>query len=136
MITKNGIDELFVSTNNGVEVYDVLNNGDLNFVSEYTTEGAKSGYLPKMEYISDKNILLFTDGYYGIKAIKYDVSYKPMLCGIGYFAPYSDNTKLAKVTSVVSYFDTDDNNYYVIAGVDGYGLVKFRLEDLLFKHCK
>lgn len=136
MITKNGINELFVSTNRGVEVYDVLNNGDLNFISEYTTEGAQSGYLPKMEYISERNILLFTDGYKGLKAIKYDVSYKPKLCGVGYFSFYSDKTKSAKVTSVATYYDTNDNIYYVIVGVEGYGLLKFKLDDLLFKHCQ
>jgi len=136
MITNNGIDELFVSTNRGVEVYDVLNNGDLSFISEYTTEGAQVGYQPKMEYISDKNMLLFTDGYKGLKILKYDASYKPMLCGVGYFSPYSDFTKLAKVTSVVSYFNYNDNNYYVIVGVEGYGLLQLKLDDLLFKHCK
>jgi hypothetical protein len=136
MIIKSGIDELFVSTNKGVELYDVSNNGDLNFISEYTTEGAQNGYLPKMEYITDRNILLFTDGYKGLKAIKYDDPYNPRLCGIGYFSFYNDKTKLAKVNSVTAYYDTNDNNYYVIAGVEGYGLIKFKLDDLLFKHCQ
>jgi WD40 repeat protein len=136
MVTNNGIDELFVSTDRGVEVYDVLNNGDLNYISEYTTEGAQTGYQPKMEYISDKNMLLFTDGYKGLKVLKFDASYKPMLCGVGYFSPYSDFTKLAKVTSIASYFNYTDNNYYIIVGVEGYGLIQLKLDDLLFKHCK
>ena len=136
MITNNGADELFVSTNRGVEVYDVLNNYDLAFKSAYNTSGANVGYLPKMSFISDKNILLFTDGYQGLKAIKYDESYNPQLCGIGYFYPYSDSTKLAKVTSVDSYKDNSDGNYYVIVGVDGFGIAKFKLNDLLFKHCQ
>ena len=134
MISKNGVDELFVTTNRGVELYDVLNNGDLNFTSEYNTEGAEDGYLPKIDFISEKNILLFTDGYKGLKAIKYDSSYNPTLCGVGYFSPFSDDTKLAKVTSVFAY--KDGENYYVLAGVDGLGLVKFNLDDLLFKHCQ
>ena len=133
MITKNGIDELFVSTNEGVELYDVLNNGDLEFVSEYTTEGAEDGYLPKMSFIGEKNILLFTDGYKGLKAIKYDYSNNPMLCGVGYFYPLGDVTKLAKVTSVDTY--KENNEYYVIVGIDGFGVAKFKLNDLLFKHC-
>jgi hypothetical protein len=85
MITKNGVDELFVSTDEGVEMYDVLNNGDLSFVNKYTTEGAQTGYMPKMSFISDKNILLVTDGYKGLKAIKYDSAFNPMLCGADYF---------------------------------------------------
>ena len=136
MITNNGADELFVSTNKGVEVYDVLNNYDLAFKSEYNTSGASVGYLPKMSFISEKNILLFTDGYQGLKAIKYDESYNPKLCGIGYFYPYSDPTKLAKVTSVASYKDNTDGNYYVLVGIDGFGVAKFKLDDLLFKHCQ
>ena len=134
MITKNGIDELFVSTNKGIEVYDVLNNGDLNFISQYNTEGAESGYLPKMDFVEDKNILLVTDGYKGLKAIKFDSSYNPRLCGIGYFYPYSDENKLAKVTSVNTYKDSGVD--YVVVGIEGFGVAKFRLEDLLFKHCK
>ena len=136
MISHNGIDELFVSTNKGVELYDVLNNRDLNFISSYNTEGAQIGYLPKMSFISDKNILLFTDGYQGLKAIKYDSSFNPKLCGVGYFSPYSDKTKLAKVTSVDTYKDNTDGQYYVIVGIDGFGVAKFKLNDLLFKHCQ
>jgi hypothetical protein len=136
MITKNGIDELFVSTDKGIETYDVLNNGNLNFTSQYTTEGAQTGYYPKMAYIDNKNILLVTDGYKGIKAIKYDSSYQPKLCGVGYFSYYGDNTKAAKVTSLAAYYNINDNTYYVIAGVEGYGLLKFKLDDLLFKHCQ
>lgn len=136
MITSNGADELFVSTDEGVEVYNVLNNYDLSFISKYTTAGASEGYLPKMSFVSEKNILLFTDGYQGLKAIKYDYSYKPKLCGVGYFYPYSDPTKLAKVTSVDAYKDNSDGEYYVVVGIDGFGVAKFKLKDLLFKHCQ
>jgi len=135
MITHNSVDELFVSTDKGVEVYDVLNNGDLNFISSYNTEGSEVGYYPKMTFISDKNILLFTDGYKGLKAIKYDSSFNPKLCGVSYFYPSSDNTKLGKVTAVYSYKNFNDGNYYVLVGVEGFGLIKFNLRDLLFKHC-
>jgi len=136
MITNNGTDELFVSTDKGVEVYDILNNNDLMFRSEYDTAGAMRGYLPKMSFISEKNILLLTDGYQGLKAIKYDESYNPQLCGVGYFYPYSDSTKLAKVTSVATYKNINDGNYYVIVGIDGFGIAKFKLNNLLFKHCE
>jgi len=136
MISHNGVDELFVSTNKGVELYDVQNNGDLNFISSYDTEGAQNGYLPKMSFISDKNLLLVTDGYKGLKVIKYDSSYNPELCGIGYFSPYSDKTKLAKVTSVDAYKDNTNGEYYVVVGIDGFGVAKFKLNDLLFKHCQ
>jgi hypothetical protein len=132
MITKSGIDELFISTDKGVEVYDVLNNGDLNFISKYTTEGAQEGYWPKMVYVIDKDILLITDGYKGIKAIKYDSSYNPKLCGVGYFSSSDNNTTAARVTSVTF----DKNSTDVIVGVEGYGLLKFKLNDLLFKHCQ
>jgi hypothetical protein len=124
----NNDNELFVSTNKGVQVYDVDNNNNLNFISEYTTEGAKEGYISKIDFYN--NYLFLTDGYKGLKVIKYDTSFQPMLCGAAYFAPASNNEELAKVNSVKY------ENGYLYVGVDSYGIVKLKLEDILFKHCK
>ena len=124
----NNDNELFVTTNKGIQVYDVSNSNNLNFTSEYTTEGAEDDYYPKIDFYN--NYLFFTDGYKGLKVLKYDDSFNPMLCGVEYFAPKDNPEELAKVNSV-KYI-----NGYLYVGIDSYGIIKFKMEDILFKHCK
>jgi len=124
----NNDNELFVSTNKGIQIYDVDNSNNLNFISEYTTEGANTNYYPRIDFYD--NYLFFTDGYKGLKVIKYDDSFTPMLCGVEYFAPKDNPEELAKVNSVKY------NNGYLYVGIDSFGIVKFKMEDILFKHCK
>jgi hypothetical protein len=119
---------MFVATDKGVQVYDVSNNNDITFTSEYTTEGAQKGYIPHMDFYD--GFLFFTDGYKGLKVIKYDNSFQPMLCGVAYFAPRDNPEEMAKVNSVKYY------NGYLYVGVDSFGIVKFPLDDILFTHCK
>lgn len=128
LLLVNNNNELFVSTDKGVQVYSVDNNNELSFLNEYDTEGANPGYYPKMDFYD--NYLFLTDGYDGLKIIKYDNGFQPMLCGVVYFAPETNNSELAKVNSVKY------NNGYLYVGVDNYGIVKFKLEDALFKHCR
>jgi len=128
LLLVNNDNELFVSTDKGVQVYDVNNNNYISFISEYTTEGAQEGYYPKMDFYN--NYLFFTDGYKGIKVLKYDNSFQPMLCGAAYFSPRENSEELAKVNSI-KYKDG-----YLYIGVDSYGIVKVSLDDVLFEHCK
>ena len=124
----NNDNELFVTTNKGIQIYDVDNSNNLSFISEYTTEGANTGYYPRIDFYN--NYLFFTDGYKGLKVIKYDDSFTPMLCGVEYFAPKNNSEELAKVNSVKY------NDGYLYVGIDSYGIVKFKFQDILFKHCK
>ena len=133
LLLTNNDNDLFVSTNNGIQVYDVSNDPTiLNFISEYTSEGAALNYYPKLYFYSSKSLLLFTDGYKGIKILKYDSSFNPMLCGVAYFAPLNDSSAQAKVSSV--YVDETTDEVYI--GIDSYGIIKTKLNDLLFRHCK
>jgi len=124
--------ELIVTTDEGFEIYNVEDSNELSFVTAYSTEGAKAGYLPQIEIYED--YLLFTDGYKGLKVFKLDSSYDPMLCGVAYFAPNGDPYSLAKVEDV-NYYKTG-NDVYVVVGVSSYGVAKFKLKDMLFKHCE
>lgn len=125
----NNDNELFVTTDRGVQIYDIGNSVDvLTFVSEYKTEGAQSNNYNKLDFYN--NYLFLTDGYKGLKVLKLDDSYNPMLCGVEYFSPKDSPFELAKVNSV----KYDSGFLYV--GIDSYGIVKFKMEDILFEHCK
>ncbi|NPA10896.1 MAG: hypothetical protein GXO62_01470 [Epsilonproteobacteria bacterium] len=123
--------QLFASTNLGIQLYNVDNVNNLEFLNQYTTEGAVSGYNAQM--VAYKNYLIFTDGYKGLKVLRYDSAFKPMLCGVEYFATKDDPTQLAKVNSVK--LNEESGSVYVYAGVDSLGIVKFNFQDILFKHC-
>ncbi len=125
----NNDNELFVTTDSGVLIYDVGSAVDnLSYVSEYKSEGAEADYYPYIDFYQD--YIFFTDGYKGIKVLKLDNSFHPMLCGVEYFAPSNNPYELAKTTSV----KYDNGNLYV--GITSYGIVKFKLDDILFNHCK
>ncbi|NPA10895.1 MAG: hypothetical protein GXO62_01465 [Epsilonproteobacteria bacterium] len=144
-------DYIFTSTNTGIMLYkfDNANNiigadrsstsysYDLTLsasaiypISTYFSEGAKDSYQPDLEFIEDKKLLIFTDGYRGVKVLSYKSSYEPMLCGVAYFNNPNDQTHYAKVTSV-KYQDG-----YLYIGLENNGIVKTTLDDILFKHCK
>ena len=133
LLLTNNDNDLFVSTNKGIQVYDVSNDPSiLNFISEYTSEGATSNYHPKMYFYSQKSLLLFTDGYKGLKILKYDSSFHPMLCGVAYFSPLDNPSAQAKVNSI--YVDESTDEVYI--GIDSYGIIKTELDNLIFRHCK
>jgi len=119
--------ELLVSTDKGLQIYDITNDENLTYVSSYLTEGAKKGYYPQIELVND--FIIYTDGDKGIKILKLDNSYQPKLCGAKYFSS-SDTQELAKVTSVFY------NNSYLYVGLDTFGIEKYRFDNLLFRHCK
>lgn len=121
--------ELFVTTDKGLLIYDVGSSRDnLSYVSEYPSEGAQKDYYPAIDSFED--YIFITDGYMGVKVLKLNNSFNPMLCGVEYFAPNDSDYELAKTTSV----KYDDGYLYV--GVTSQGIAKLKLEDLLFNHCK
>lgn len=125
----NNDNELFVTTDKGVLVYDVDNSSNqLTFVNEYTSEGAQKGYAPSIDFYND--FLIFTDGFQGVKILKLDNNNQTSLCGLAYFAPQNQSFDLAKTTSV-KYNQGD-----LFVGISSYGIVELDFNDLLFKHCK
>jgi len=133
IIINNNQNELFVSSNVGILNFDILNNGELQLNKIYPLEGSINGYKPQMYYIDNKNILIVSDGFKGIKIIKYNSNFnKPMLCGVEYFSTKDDNTTLAKVTSL----DYDKNSNEIYIGIDSYGIIKTNLDNLIFRHCQ
>ena len=125
----NNDNELFVTTDKGVLIYDVGSSRDrLSYVSEYLSEGAQKDYYPAIDSFED--YIFITDGYKGIKVLKLNNSFHPMLCGVEYFAPDNNDYELAKTISV----KYDDGYLYV--GVTSQGIAKLKLEDLLFRHCQ
>lgn len=129
LMLYNNDNELFITTDKGLLIYDVGSSRDeLSYVSEYLSEGAQKDYYPAIDSFED--YIFITDGYMGVKVLKLNNSFHPMLCGVEYFAPNNNDYELAKTTSV----KYDDGYLYV--GVTSQGIAKLKLEDLLFKHCK
>jgi hypothetical protein len=129
----NNDNELVVTTNEGIQIYDVQGDNSLIFISSYKSEGAQTNYFQILDLYED--YIIFTDSYRGVKVLKLDNSFKPMLCGVEYFAPKDRPYELAKVESVKHYID-ENGDVNLLVGVSSYGIVKFKLNDILFQHCK
>ena len=124
--------ELLVTTDKGLQIYDVTNDDNLLFVDSYQTEGATKEYLQQIEAIPNRDLVVLSDGTKGIKILKLDSSYHPTLCGVEYFAASGDNAALKRVSAVA--YDTSSTLLYV--GFESGGVRAYLLDDLLFKHCK
>jgi len=125
--------ELIVTTDQGIQIYDVQGDNSLSFIGSYKSEGSQKDYFQKVDMYED--YIFFTDGYKGLKVLKLNSSFEPMLCGVEYFAPKDKPYELAKVESVKHYVDTE-GYVNLLVGVSSYGIVKFKLDDILFEHCK
>ncbi|MEA2018899.1 MAG: hypothetical protein U9N59_10670 [Campylobacterota bacterium] len=128
LLLINSGNDLFVTTNKGVELYDVSSSNNLSLISDYTSEGAETDYISKLE--TNDEFLIFTDAFYGIKILKLSTDLKPELCGVAYFSLLNKPTELAKVTSL----KYDSDKLYV--GVSEYGIKKIDFNSMLFEHCK
>ncbi len=120
--------ELLVTTDQGLHIYDVGNDEQLIFTSAYRTEGAKKEYFQQVT-IAD-NFVVLSDGSKGVKILKLDSSYTPTLCGVEYFANPNDPSSLQRTTSIAY-----DNGVLYI-GFESGGIASYPLEELLFRHCK
>lgn len=120
--------ELLVTTNQGLQLYDVTNDENLTFTSSYKTEGSKNDYIQQVK-IADRFVVL-SDGTKGVKILQLDSSYTPILCGVEYFADPNDPSSVQKTTALLY----DQGRLYI--GLESGGIVNYRLEDLLFRHCK
>jgi len=128
----NNDNELIVTTDQGIQIYDVQGDNSLSFIGSYKSEGSQKDYFQKVDMYED--YIFLTDGYKGLKVLKLNSSFEPMLCGVEYFAPKDRPYELAKVESVDHYVENGKVN--LLVGVSSYGIVKFKLDDILFKHCK
>jgi len=128
----NNDNELIVTTNEGIQIYDVQSDNSLSFIGSYKSEGSQKDYFQKVDMYED--YLFFTDGYKGLKVLKLNSSFEPILCGVEYFAPKGRDYELAKVESADHYVENGEVN--LLVGVSSYGIVKFKLDDILFEHCK
>lgn len=125
----NNDNELLVTTDKGLQIYDVGSAVyNLQYVSKYQTHGAQVDYFQDIDVYGD--FVFLTDGYQGVKVLKLSNSFEPMLCGVEYFAPNNNSYELAKTTSVKY------DNGYLYVGIASYGIVKFKLDDILFQHCR
>ncbi len=120
---------LLVTTDKGLQVYDITNDSSLSFIGSYPLEGAQQSYFPDLDL--EGNFVVVTDGYKGAKVLKLTSGYIPELCGVAYFAPSNNPEELAKVTSVKY---TQEGVLYI--GLESNGVLKMRLDDLLFRHCQ
>ncbi len=120
--------ELLVTTDQGLQIYDVGNDENLSFTNSYKTEGSKKDYMQQVEMGGD--FVILSDGSQGIKILKLDSSYTPMLCGVEYFADANDPSSLQRTTSI-----TYDNGILYV-GLESGGVVSYRLSSLLFRHCQ
>ena len=133
LLLVNSGNDLFATTSQGVELYDVDSNNEINLVSSYLSEGTESGYFPQLDTYYKGNLdnfLIFTDGFYGVKILKVSSDLQPKLCGVTYFSLPDNDEELAKVTSIKYH----DENLYV--GVSENGLQKINFDSMLFEHCK
>ena len=125
--------ELLVTTDKGLQIYDITNNETLSFTADYMMEGSTKDYFSDIAIANtpaNKNYIILADGFKGVKIIRLDSSYNPELCGVEYFATADDPTSLAQVTSV-----RYDSNYLYI-GFASEGVKKILFSDLLFQHCR
>jgi len=128
LLLVNSDNDLFTTTNRGLEIYNITSNNSLELISTYLSEGAENEYFSKMDKY--ENFLMFTDAKYGVKILKLDSDLQPELCGIAYFSLLDTPTELAKVTSL----KYDNNSLYV--SISNYGIEKINFESMLFEHCK
>jgi hypothetical protein len=124
---------LFVTTSNGIEIYDINSSDNISFISKYDSEGSEIDYLSQLEYVeyNSNKFLIFTDGFHGVKVLKLDIDLQPKLCGIAYFSLLEKQTERAKVTSIEY---NDNNSLYV--GLSENGIQKINFDSMLFEHCK
>ena len=125
--------ELLITTDKGLQIYDITNNETLAYTASYSMEGSTKDYFSDIAIVNteaNKNFVVLADGFKGIKIIRLDSSYNPELCGVEYFATANDPTSLAQTTSV--HYDGE----YLYVGFSSEGVKKIRFLDLLFRHCR
>jgi hypothetical protein len=130
--------ELYVSTDNGIQIYNSDNTGLIEYRGLYATEGSRSNTLGETLRVSlSKNhrALFVADITAGLKILDITDSTNPKLCGVAYFSAANiiERTSVRDVTLV----ERDNGVKQVYIANDSNGLIVIDdASHLLFEHCK
>jgi len=130
--------ELYVSTDKGIQIFNTDDTGNVVFKGSYKTEGSRSNTLGETLRVSrsqNSKALFVADISGGIKVVDISDSTNPRLCGAGYFSAQNVSERSA-VRDVILQEFAGTNDTLLVAN-DSNGLLKIsNVSDLLFNHCK
>ncbi|MEA3522322.1 MAG: hypothetical protein U9R50_05060 [Campylobacterota bacterium] len=130
--------ELYVSTDNGIQIYNTDNTGRIVYRGLYVTEGSRANVLGETLRVSlsqNHRALFVADITAGMKIIDVTDSKNPELCGSAYFSAL--NIVQRSAVRDVTLVEHDDGSKQVYVANDSNGLIRIEdARDLLFEHCK
>ncbi len=130
--------ELYVSTDKGIQIYNTDNTGVIEYRGSYSTEGSRANTLGETLRVSlSKNhkALFVADITAGMKILDITDSTNPTLCGAAYFS----GANIIERTAVrdVSIIERDNGRKELYIANDSNGLIYIDdAKHLLFEHCK
>ena len=130
--------ELYISTDNGIQIYNTDNTGSIIYRGLYATEGSRANILGetlKVSLSKNHKALFIADITAGVKVLDITDSTHPKLCGIAYFSA-ANIIERSAVRDVVL-LEHDDGRKEVYVANDSNGLIVIDdASHLLFEHCK
>ncbi|MEA2111695.1 MAG: hypothetical protein U9P71_06580 [Campylobacterota bacterium] len=130
--------ELYVSTDKGVEIFDSDDTGVLKYVGHYLTEGSRAntlGETVRVDRSKNAKALFVADVTGGVKVLDISDSTYPRLCGVAYFT-VGDIAQRSAVRDLELYeLENGDKKLYIANDSNGIILID-NIEDILFEHCK
>jgi len=130
--------ELYVSTDSGIQIYNTDNTGSIVYRGLYATEGSRANILGetlKVSLSKNHRALFIADITAGVKVIDITDSTHPKLCGAAYFSA-ANIIERSAVRDVVL-LEHDDGRKEVYIANDSNGLIVINdATHLLFEHCK
>ncbi len=130
--------ELYVSTDSGIQIYNTDNTGSIVYRGLYATEGSRANVLGetlKVSLSENHKALFIADITAGVKVIDITDSTHPKLCGSAYFSA-ANIIERSAVRDVVL-LEHDDGRKEVYIANDSNGLIVIDdVSHLLFEHCK
>jgi hypothetical protein len=130
--------ELYVSTDKGVEIFDSDDTGVLQYVGHYLTEGSRAntlGETVRVDRSENAKALFIADVTGGVKVLDISDSSYPRLCGVAYFT-VGDIAQRSAVRDLELYeLENGDKKLYIANDSNGIILID-SIEDILFEHCK
>jgi hypothetical protein len=130
--------ELYISTDNGVQIYNTDNTGKISYRGLYPTEGSRAntfGETLRVSLSKNHQALFVADITSGVKILDIRDSLNPKLCGVAYFS--AQNIVERSAVRDVVLVEKDDGSKKVYIANDSNGLIVIDDADhLLFDHCK